>query len=108
MRKKPVEQIDFDFSSLSIQMKTQVMLAIRGALIDEYTHQYIEKHPNCTVIYLGCGLDARVKRVGKHAKHWYDLDFPKVIDLKKTAFRRDESISLYFIFSNAMGVDGCG
>ena len=81
-----IAQIDYDFSKLHIQEKTQVMLSIRGAQIDEYSKKFILEHPESTVIYLGCGLDAREHRIDVPAKLWYDLDFPQVIEIKRQLY----------------------
>lgn len=85
-----VAQINYDFSRLHIQQKTQVMLSIRGMLIDDATKMFLREHPDSTVLYLGCGLDARAKRLGFPADLWYDLDFPQVIELKKQLFEETE------------------
>ncbi len=85
-----ISQIDYDFSKLQIKEKTQIMLSIRGALIDDYTKQYLADHPDSTVIYLGCGLDSRAKRLGYPSKLWYDIDFPEVIDIKKQLYPQTE------------------
>lgn len=81
-----IAQIDYDFSKLRVQEKTQIMLSIRGALIDDFTKEYLREHPDSTVIYLGCGLDSRARRLGFPAKLWYDLDFPQVINIKQKLY----------------------
>lgn len=40
-----VSQLDYDWSSLKIPRKTQVMLALRAFLMDEYTKDYIASSP---------------------------------------------------------------
>ncbi len=85
-----VRQIDYDFSRLRIQEKTQVMLSVRGAMIDAFSADYLAKHPDSTVVYLGCGLDAKFQRMDKPAKLWYDLDFPEVIEIKKQLYPETE------------------
>ncbi|MGE4483807.1 MAG: class I SAM-dependent methyltransferase, partial [Oscillospiraceae bacterium] len=86
-----VKNIDYDFSKLHIRDKTQIMLSIRGALIDKFTNKFIRDHPDSTVVYLGCGLDARAKRIGFPAKIWYDLDFSQVIDIKKQLYSETDN-----------------
>jgi O-methyltransferase involved in polyketide biosynthesis len=81
-----VAQIDYDFSKLEIKEKTQIMLSIRGKLIDDFTQDYLKEHPDSTVLYLGCGLDFRAKRLGFPAKLWYDVDFPEVINIKQQLY----------------------
>lgn len=86
-----IAQIDYDFSKLRIQKKTQIMLSIRGALIDDFTKEYLKEHPGSTVIYLGCGLDSRARRIDFPAKLWYDLDFPQVINIKQQLYEETKS-----------------
>ncbi|MDD4311413.1 MAG: class I SAM-dependent methyltransferase, partial [Eubacteriales bacterium] len=89
-----VRSIHYDFSRLKIQKKTQIMLSVRGALIDARCIDFLRKHPESTVVYLGCGLDARVKRLGVSARLWYDLDFPEVIDIKRQLYPQTEQYRL--------------
>jgi O-methyltransferase involved in polyketide biosynthesis len=86
-----IKEIDYDFSKLDIKEKTQILLSIRGALIDDFVTQYLSDHPDSTVLYLGCGLDSRAKRLGYPSKLWYDLDFPEVINIKKQLFAETET-----------------
>jgi O-methyltransferase involved in polyketide biosynthesis len=86
-----IDKLDYDYSRLKIQNKTQVMLAMRAAIIDGFTKDFISKNPNCLVLHLGCGLDARFMRLGIQIEKWYDLDFPEVIDIKKQLYRETEN-----------------
>jgi O-methyltransferase involved in polyketide biosynthesis len=86
-----IDKLDYDYSRLKIQKKTQVMLAMRAAIIDDFTKDFIRKNPNCLVLHLGCGLDARFMRLGIHIEKWYDLDFPEVIDIKKQLYHETEN-----------------
>lgn len=81
-----IEKLDYDYSRLKIQEKTQVMLAMRAAIIDVFARDFISENPNCLILHLGCGLDARFMRLGLHVEKWYDLDFPEVIDIKKQLY----------------------
>lgn len=86
-----IDKIDYDYSRLKIQEKTQAMLAMRAAIIDDFSKNFISKNPNCLVLHLGCGLDARFMRLGLNVGMWYDLDFPEVIEIKKQLYRETES-----------------
>ena len=98
-----VTRIDYDFSKLRIQEKTQIMLSIRGAQMDVFSEDYLREHPAATVVYLGCGLDARARRIDVPAKLWYDLDFPEVIDVKRKLF--EESAGYKYIPSSVTDWD---
>src|SRR5665648_1266976 len=86
-----MDKIDYDYSRLKIQEKTQAMLAMRAAIIDDFSKDFISKNPNCLVLHLGCGLDARFMRLGLKVEKWYDLDFPEVIDIKKQLYPETEN-----------------
>jgi O-methyltransferase involved in polyketide biosynthesis len=88
---------------MTSQSCTQVMLSIRGALIDEFASSYLREHPDSTAVYLGCGLDARERRIGGTASLWYDLDFPEVIGIKKQLF--DETAQYKYIPSSVTDWD---
>jgi len=93
-----VDRLDYDYSMLKIQNKTQVMLAMRAAIIDEFAKDFIKDNPNCMVLHLGCGLDARYMRLGLNIERWYDLDFPEVIEIKKQLYNK--TVNYRFISSS--------
>lgn len=86
-----IGRLDYDYSELKIQSKTQVMLAMRAVIMDDFSRDFVSKNPDCLVLHLGCGLDARFMRLGPHARMWYDLDFPEVIDIKRQLYPETES-----------------
>ncbi len=86
-----IKKLDYDYSRLKIKTKTQIMLAMRAAIIDDFTKNFISANPNCLILHLGCGLDARVMRIGLHTRMWYDLDFPEVVDMKKQLYGETEN-----------------
>ncbi len=86
-----IDQIDYDFPKLRIQEKTQIMLSIRAALIDDFAAGFLKEHPHSAVAHLGCGLDARARRLGVSVRVWYDLDFPQVIDIKRQLYEETEN-----------------
>lgn len=95
-----IKTISYDYSKLKIRNKTQVMLAMRAAIIDDLTGNFIHENPDCLVLHLGCGLDARFMRLGPRAGMWYDLDFPEVIEIKERLYQ--ETDNYRFIASSVM------
>lgn len=85
-----IEKINYNYSKLKIQQKTQVMLAMRAAILDNFAQDFINKNPGCTVLHLGCGLDARFMRLNPRVGTWYDLDYPEVIEIKKKLLPENE------------------
>ena len=58
-------------------------MSVRAMIIDELCNKYISKHPNATIIHLGCGLDSRCLRVNQEFNIWYDIDYESVISIRK-------------------------
>ena len=85
---RAITLIDYDFTKLRVQYKTQVMMAVRAKLIDGFTKEYLRDSPECTAIYLGCGLDARASRLRFPAKMWYDLDYGGIIEIKRQLYEQ--------------------
>jgi O-methyltransferase involved in polyketide biosynthesis len=51
--------------------------------MDRYARDFLGRHPDATVIHIGCGLDSRFDRVDDGQVEWYDLDVPDVIELRR-------------------------
>jgi O-methyltransferase involved in polyketide biosynthesis len=92
-----VERIDYDFSAsdvpslgimLNIICKGNLLpMFIRIALVakqfDDKIKTYITKHPQASVVNLGAGLDTTFYRIDNGLIHWYDLDLPAVIAIRR-------------------------
>jgi O-methyltransferase involved in polyketide biosynthesis len=80
-----IERIDFDFSlfekaSADYTLFTNVA---RTMQFDERIKAYITRHPQASIVNLGAGLDTDFYRIDNNRIHWYDLDLPEVIEVKK-------------------------
>ena len=84
------EGIDYDFSKFDKDMLTQVMVAVRTEILDNATNAFIEKYPNAIIINLGCGLDTRFSRLDNGKIHWYDLDLPESINIRRHFFNESD------------------
>ncbi|MFZ0924994.1 MAG: class I SAM-dependent methyltransferase [Halobacteriota archaeon] len=80
-----VEQLDYDFSRFdkTLGILGNLMFAAIAKHVDEKTRAYIAEHPKASVIDLGAGLDTTYYRVDNGSIHWYDLDLPAAIDLRR-------------------------
>ena len=83
-------QIEYDFSKFDDQEPTQVSIAVRTELLDRAVKAFIGKYPAATIINLGCGLDTRFSRVDNCKIHWYDLDLPESINIRKQFFQEND------------------
>jgi len=80
-----VKQIDCDFSVMSKDLRFISLYGWirRSILIDETVKHFLEKHPKATIVNIGCGLDTTFERVDNGLIHWFDLDMPDTIELRK-------------------------
>lgn len=82
-----VDRIDYDWSRTTVTPGRAPSVAIRSAHFDHWVRQFLAVHPRCTVLHLGCGLDARVFRLDPGPDvQWYDVDHPEVIALRAQVY----------------------
>jgi O-methyltransferase involved in polyketide biosynthesis len=92
---KAIEKVDYDFSSIKINKIEPLAIAIRAKQFDIWVSDWIDKNPQSTVLHLGCGLDSRVFRVDPPSTiHWFDIDYPEVIDLRRQLYPEHPSYSM--------------
>lgn len=82
---KLVELIDYDFSAIEKSAVDYVLFTtVVGAMqFDNKIKTYISEHPRASVVSLGAGFETEFYRVDNGTIHWYDLDLPEVIKVKK-------------------------
>jgi len=87
-----IESIDYDFSKFTQELSciSQLGWVVRSLLTDKIIKQFITKHPNATIVNVGCGLDTTFERVDNGLIRWYDLDLPDTIELRKKFFKENE------------------
>jgi len=80
-----VENIDYDFSKIDKAFGFESLLinTARTKQFDNKIKAYIAEHSHASVINLGAGLDTTFYRVDNGLIHWYDLDLPMVIDIRR-------------------------
>ena len=85
-----VERIDYDFAALEKRLRpqsNQFLVALRAKRLDEWSADFLARHPDATVLHLGCGLDSRMLRLAPPAGvRWFDVDIPKVIEVRRRLF----------------------
>lgn len=64
---------------------------LRSRHFDRVTADFLHRHPEGTVLQLGCGLDTRYDRIYNGKAKWFDLDLPEVIALRKRFFSEKDS-----------------
>jgi O-methyltransferase involved in polyketide biosynthesis len=77
-----VESIDWDFQRFN--QRTRILAcALRAAMFDEWVSEFLREHPAGTVIEIGAGLNTRFERLDNGSVHWFDLDLPDVIEVRR-------------------------
>lgn len=90
-----MDRIDYDFSRLKVDRDLMIGVALRAHVIDGWTRDFIARHPEATVLHLGCGLDSRIFRIAPPAGiRWFDVDFPDVVALRQRLYPTCENYEL--------------
>ncbi|TPG26210.1 class I SAM-dependent methyltransferase [Mycolicibacterium hodleri] len=92
---KDVARIDYDFARIHRRVRpdtNQFMVALRGAQFDAWITNYLEAHPDATVLHLGCGLNSRPFRLAaSEGVRWFDVDLPQIIALRRKLYSESEN-----------------
>ena len=80
-----LKSVNYDFNKYA--KSSDALTVVRARQFDEWIKEYIEANNNAVVVYIGCGLDTRITRIAPPSSvYWYDLDFPEVIDVRKSFY----------------------
>ncbi len=77
------EKEGFELKGKSKSKWLAYYMAMRSAIYDEWVEKGIKNNPNTVVLHIGCGMDSRIERVAVKDTHWYDIDFPDVIQERR-------------------------
>ncbi|WP_435592851.1 class I SAM-dependent methyltransferase [Nocardia sp. bgisy118] len=85
-----VDRIDYDWAKMRRYMQpwaNQWLVALRAATLDDWSADFLGRHPNAVVLHLGCGMDTRAFRLHPPQDvQWFDVDQPKVIELRRKLY----------------------
>jgi O-methyltransferase involved in polyketide biosynthesis len=84
-----VETIDYDFSRFE-DIGSLVGASLRTLVFDDWVRRFLDDSADGTVVELGTGLNTRFERVDNGRVHWFDLDLPDVITLRRAFFVDDD------------------
>ena len=88
-----IDSLDYDFAKHGKSKMNMWGCAARTQLFDQQAAAHIQAHPDCSVINLACGLDDRFSRVDNGRIHWYNIDLPDVIDLRKKIIESNDRVT---------------
>jgi len=83
-----VESIDWDFQRFNQKWRMAACI-LRTAMFDEMVKDFLRCHPQGTVVEIGTGLNTRFERLDNGTVHWFDLDLPDAIELRRKFFSDD-------------------
>lgn len=82
-----LEQIEFEESPKNkVSEASQTGTIIRTIILDEIINDFLHQHPQGCIVNLGCGLDARCKRLSLNDCQWFDIDVEETIEIRKLFF----------------------
>lgn len=55
-------------------------------MFDEWVKGFLGRHPEGTVVEIGAGLNTRFERLDNGTLHWFDLDLPDTVELRRKFF----------------------
>jgi O-methyltransferase involved in polyketide biosynthesis len=84
-----VESIDWDFQRFNQRWRV-IGCVLRSAMFDECVKEFLRSHPEGTVVEIGSGLNTRFERLDNGRLHWFDLDLPEVVELRRRFFTDSE------------------
>lgn len=81
-----VERIDWNFDKQIPRgiRRRPYMAALRPKIFDDWSADFLARHPEATVLHLGCGLDSRAQRIDvPETVRWFDVDLPDATELRR-------------------------
>lgn len=75
--------IDADGKRIRLSRGDLAQCVVRAREFDRFVRDFLTRHPDGTVVHLGCGLDTRFQRLDNGRVHWFDLDLPAVITIRR-------------------------
>ena len=87
-----IDRLDYDFSMADKDAAMHSGVIARTIVLDKLVKSYLASHGGAVVVNIACGLDTRCYRVEGYS-HWYNLDLPETIAVRKKLLPEGGSIS---------------
>jgi methyltransferase (TIGR00027 family) len=85
-----VDRIEYDWARMRRSMlpaSNQYLVTMRAKQFDDWSAEFLRRHPDAVVLHLGCGMDTRAFRLDPpHTVQWFDVDRPNVIALRRKLY----------------------
>lgn len=95
-----VSKMDYDFSNARKDAAMSNGVIARTILLDRMVGDFIRENPDAAVINIACGMDTRFYRLDNGNIHWYNIDLPETIAVRRRFL--EENGRVYMIASSAM------
>ncbi|WP_197519466.1 class I SAM-dependent methyltransferase [Mycobacterium sp. E2327] len=85
-----VDRIAYDWERMrraSWPRSNQYLVTMRAKQFDDWSADFLRRHPDAVVLHLGCGMDTRAFRLHPpDTVLWFDVDQPEVIALRRKLY----------------------
>ncbi|OMC45555.1 methyltransferase [Mycobacterium sp. IS-2888] len=85
-----VDRIEYDWARMRRAMhpgSNQYLVTMRARQFDDWSADFLRRHPDAVVLHLGCGMDTRAFRLHPpETVRWFDVDQPGVIALRRKLY----------------------
>lgn len=101
-------QLDWECPRTNLDNAFYTTILVRAQLLDAWVVEFLESHPQATVLHLGCGLDSRAHRLAAHwgaGVRWVDIDLPAVVELRKQVIPLPETTGDYELVGTSVTED---
>lgn len=88
-----VSRMDYDFTKAGKDALMSNGVIARTILLDRMVGDFIRENPDGMVVNIACGLDMRCYRLDNGKIHWYNLDLPETIDIRRRFVQEDGRFS---------------
>ena len=69
-----ISKVDYDFSIAEKDKLMQMGTIARTIVLDKMVTDYINVHPDCTIVNIASGMDTRFNRLDNGKITWYNVD----------------------------------
>ena len=77
-----VSKVDYDFSIAEKDKKMQLGTIARTIVLDDMVGEYINAHPECTIVNIASGMDTRFNRLDNGKINWYNVDLENSVNYR--------------------------
>ncbi|MBW4686069.1 MAG: class I SAM-dependent methyltransferase [Komarekiella atlantica HA4396-MV6] len=83
-------KIDYDFNKFSHEKSSQTIICLRNKAFDEIAKQFLQTHSQTSILEIGTGLNNRFERLDNGKLHWFDLDLPDTMAVRRRFFHESD------------------